>query len=116
MEIAEAAVNWLNTPVRKWLQAAAIVLLVLVAYWPSINGQFLWDDNYWICMNPVIEQGQAPWGYWWTDKTLDYLPVTSTFFYIQSQLFGLPRAAARGPQAPSSSKTVVRAQDGDPGR
>ncbi len=62
--------------------------MTAAAHAPGIPGQFLWDDEYWIRDNPILNAGAAPWGYWWTTKTVDYLPVTSTTFYLERQLWG----------------------------
>lgn len=85
---------------RLLLGAAAIVLLALVllavlAHGPSIRGEFLWDDSYFIRNNPVAAEGRAPWGYWYDRRMSDYFPVTSTFFYLETRLFNDPAANPR---------------------
>ena len=85
---------------RLWLAGGAIALLTMLAHAPAIPGDFQWDDSYWIWENPVLEAGQAPWGYWCAPPTrsLDYLPITSTFLYLQRQLWGVhPQANAQHP-------------------
>ena len=80
----------ISPPTRRpaWLAGAALAVLTLLAHAPAIPGEFLWDDDYWLGNNPIAKAGQGPWGYWSTTKTSDYLPVTSTFFYAQRQLWG----------------------------
>ncbi len=65
-----------------------LLALVLAAHWPALKADFIWDDSYWLGKNPVAWANQAPWGYWTSSKTADYLPVTATSFYFQQRLWG----------------------------
>jgi len=42
---------------RRWYRlvfgASALVLLVLISYWPSLNGGFIWDDLVLVKKNPL---------------------------------------------------------------
>lgn len=76
---------------RSWrepLAAVVLAALVLAAHGPALRAGFIWDDDYWLGKNAVCWAGQAPWGYWVSGKTADYLPVTGTFFWLQRELWG----------------------------
>jgi protein O-mannosyl-transferase len=77
-----------STRGHKALAGGTILLLAMLAHAWSIPGQFLYDDDYWICNNPVDKAGAAPWGYWQSTDMVDYWPAASTLFYIQTRLWG----------------------------
>lgn len=69
------------------LGAAVLVITTIVAYAPSLNGSFLWDDAGFTYESPVIRDNLSPLLYWQGKNTPDYYPVLSTAFYLQWQLF-----------------------------
>jgi tetratricopeptide (TPR) repeat protein len=77
-----------STRKRDWrglaLGAAGIVLLVFVAYWPALNGQFVWDDELLVIKNPLV-LGQMNLGTVWfhTDFSL-----TTVVLWMQWLLWG----------------------------
>src|SRR5262245_18904904 len=77
-----------------WWQTgwAALFLLVatLVAYWPTLHGGFVWDDETHITDNATLR----PWGglvqIWFRPgATCQYYPLSFTGFWMGYQLWGL---------------------------
>jgi tetratricopeptide (TPR) repeat protein len=69
-------------------RAAAIVFLVLAAYFPTLKAGYIWDDKQVFLDNPQI---QSPSGWrtnWYTPRTMEYLPVTFDSFWIEWRLWG----------------------------
>jgi Tfp pilus assembly protein PilF len=76
-----------------WLCLAVLIGTALAAYWPVGSAGFIWDDKYWLEWNPVLQAHQAPWGYWTSGKMADYVPLTSTLFWLQDRFWGHTTAA-----------------------
>ena len=69
--------------------AALIALLAMVAYWPSIRGGFLFDDDVLLTENALIK---SPLGFlhcWYTTHQPDYVPLTSSTLWIEWRLWGM---------------------------
>ncbi len=69
---------------------AVIVLLALIAYWPALEGGFIWDDPdlLWNSDTSSVPGGwYKGWMFWSTENT-DYWPLTSSVFWAQWHLFG----------------------------
>ncbi len=61
-----------------------ILLLVFAAYWPALNGQFVWDDTLLVNRNPlVIGQMNLRTVWFQTDFSL-----TLAFLWLQWQIWG----------------------------
>lgn len=69
------------------LLAALAILLALAAYWPSLGGDFLWDDDLWL-QKSEITQAPDGWLRAWGGENWDYYPLTSTAFWLQWRAFG----------------------------
>lgn len=72
-----------------WWAGVAILLLTIVVYWPAYSASFHWDDDQLITENPLITQPGGLWKIWFSTEPLDYIPLTSTLFWIEYRLFGL---------------------------
>ena len=75
-----------------WLAAAAIVVVVFVAYMPCMNGGFVWDDNRYVEDNPKLRDLAGLREAWFDpmkDYRHQYYPITVTGFWVQYQLWGL---------------------------
>ncbi|HTQ38760.1 MAG TPA: hypothetical protein VMJ32_07015, partial [Pirellulales bacterium] len=60
-----------------WLIVAGIVfiaLATLVVYWPSRNGEFLWDGGLLITKNPLVKAPDGLYRIWFTREAVDYWP------------------------------------------
>jgi len=78
-------------PVWKWTLLKALVLIAagICVYWPSLHGDFLWDDLELIKNNDAVHD---PLGYWKIplqyDTFNEYYPLTSLVEWALWQLFG----------------------------
>ncbi|MFM7207775.1 MAG: tetratricopeptide repeat protein [Planctomycetaceae bacterium] len=74
---------------------ALIVAAVLLAYWPSLHGGFLWDDENWITAVPttpthrLIHDDGGLRGIWLTQQTQDYWPLSNSMFWLEWRLWGM---------------------------
>jgi len=81
-----------------WLGPAGgllIALAVLLAFWPSLRGGFLWDDDTWIAATPttpthrLIHDDGGLVGIWLTHQTQDYWRLSNSMFWLEWRLWGL---------------------------
>jgi hypothetical protein len=77
----------ISTP-RAALLWALVSLAVLAAYWPSLGGDFLWDDAGHVT-NPTL-QSWTGLARIWTEPgaTQQYYPLLHTTFWLEHQLWG----------------------------
>jgi protein O-mannosyl-transferase len=68
--------------------AAIIVLVVFLAYLPSINGGFVLDDNLFMAKNQLIRASDGLGKLWCTTDPVDYWPLTYTAFWFEWRLWG----------------------------
>ena len=77
--------------------AIAIYLLTFAAYWTSIRGEFIWDDDYYITNNTLLRSSDGLPQIWnpaeWlkgeqSPMRLQYYPLTLTSFWIEYQIWG----------------------------
>lgn len=75
---------------RWWIGALALLLLVFACYYPSIQGDFIWDDDANVSANPTLRslKGLA---LTWSDPHANqqFYPLTHTSFWIEYQLWEL---------------------------
>ncbi|MGA2799074.1 MAG: hypothetical protein ABSE63_15955, partial [Thermoguttaceae bacterium] len=69
--------------------AALIAVAVFLAYLPSINGGFIWDDHILITDNNIIKDSNGPLRIWCTTDPIDYWPMINTSFWIEWRLWGM---------------------------
>jgi tetratricopeptide (TPR) repeat protein len=75
---------------REWLGAAALVLLVLIAYWPATQGGFVWDDDANLTENWPLRSVQGLRALWLQPGvTTQYYPLVYTSFWLEYRLFEL---------------------------
>ena len=67
---------------------ALLVIAVVAAYWSSLRGEFLWDDDLHITANPTIV-GPLGLKEIWTTARANYFPLVLTNFWVQHALWGL---------------------------
>lgn len=77
---------------RSLLLAAALVLLLLLAYARSFGGDFLWDDNLHITENPTIV-GPLGLKEIWTTARANYFPLVLTHLWLVHAVAGLEPVA-----------------------
>src|SRR5437588_8694832 len=75
---------WKLTSIR----VAALVLLVIAAYWPALSAGFIWDDADHLTQNPCVI---GPLGFReiWTTPRAIYYPMVLTVFWALHKIVGL---------------------------
>ncbi|HZV35687.1 MAG TPA: tetratricopeptide repeat protein [Verrucomicrobiae bacterium] len=78
---------------RLWrfvLATLGFLLLVLVAYWPALSGQFIWDDDENIVNSVALRSFKGLLRIWFEPgATQQYYPLTHTSFWLDYHLWGL---------------------------
>ena len=65
----------------------ALILLPILAYGPSLSGDFLWDD-YQLINNPLIRDADGLFRIWSGREAIDYYPIYYSAFWLQWRLWG----------------------------
>ncbi|MGA2799630.1 MAG: tetratricopeptide repeat protein, partial [Thermoguttaceae bacterium] len=76
-------------PVKMSAGAAIIAVLVFLAYFPSINGGFLLDDDLLVTNTKVINAPDGMYRIWCTTEPVDYWPMSNTTLWIEWRLWGM---------------------------
>ena len=78
------------------LGAAVIVVASFIAYAPALRGQFLWDDDYYVSNNRLLQSWVGLQRIWFdvfagpsSYPLPQYYPMTHTSFWIEYRLWGL---------------------------
>jgi len=69
--------------------ALAIVLATVVAYAPSLPGDFIWDDDAHVTQNELLRDVEGLGAIWVPRNTPQYYPVTFSALWAEFQLWGL---------------------------
>jgi protein O-mannosyl-transferase len=77
---------------RFWLAAAALAGITLLAYLPAFQAGFVWDDDSFLTMNPLIKSADGLHRFWFTTQAMDYWPVTSSTLWLEWRLWGMNAA------------------------
>src|SRR5262245_48600195 len=73
----------------RWMwQATAIAVLTCVAYFPALQGGFVWDDDNLVTNNLLVKDARGLVRIWVSFEALDYWPVTNSAFWTQWRLWG----------------------------
>ncbi|MGD0382076.1 MAG: tetratricopeptide repeat protein [Thermoguttaceae bacterium] len=68
--------------------AAIIAVAALLAYFPSLSGGFIWDDNdLYLTENPIIKVPNGLFRFWCTTEPFDYYPVSNSTLWIEWRLW-----------------------------
>ncbi len=68
----------------------AIFVITLTAYWPSIQGGFIWDDDDYVTENETLRSVDGLIAIWTRPSaTPQYYPLVHSTFWIEYQLWGL---------------------------
>ena len=75
----------MNRPETKLLlQAAVIILITVLAYLPSLHGDFLWDDDDHISQNETLRNLDGLVRIWCEPgATMQYYPLTFTVWWLE---------------------------------
>ncbi len=68
--------------------AVAIIIITIIVYYPSLKGDFLWDDDLFLTENRLIKDDNGLSLFWFTTEAPDYFPLTSTTLWIEWRLWG----------------------------
>jgi protein O-mannosyl-transferase len=72
-----------------------IVVAVLLAFWPSLGGGFLWDDEHWIAATPstpthrLIHDADGLFRIWFRGEAEDYWPLSNSMFWLEWRWWGM---------------------------
>ena len=85
-----ATVKKLALSYRAWLpQFLLIAGITLWIYGPSLHGDFVWDDGWYITTNPLLSDANGLWKFWFQPGCwVEYYPIQETVLWLQWQLFG----------------------------
>lgn len=79
----------MNAALRRALLPALLALATLLAYLPSLPGEFIWDDDDYVTENEVLRDPAGLARVWVPRETPQYYPVVFSVFWLQFQAFGL---------------------------
>jgi hypothetical protein len=75
---------------RPLLKGALLVVLVVLAYFPALHGQFLWDDDDNVVNNRTLRSVDGLRRIWCEPgATQQYYPLTHTSFWLDYHLWGM---------------------------
>jgi hypothetical protein len=75
--------------IRSTIASAALAIVCLAAYFPALNGQFLWDDDRHVSQNKALRSLDGLRRIWFVPHTTpQYYPLTHTTFWIEWRLWG----------------------------
>ena len=83
-----AAAPW---PPETALPAAALLLLTVAAYWPALDGGFVWDDNKFIVEEAAVREWGGLLTIWFNPAAMvesHYWPLLYTSFWLEHKLWG----------------------------
>lgn len=84
-----AELNSLLTPrLRAFGGLALLAVLTAIAYFPAMDGRFIWDDEALIARNQLVHAPDGLYRIWLTSEAIDYWPLTNTSFWIEWRLWG----------------------------
>jgi protein O-mannosyl-transferase len=64
-----------------------IVVACFIAYFPSINGGFILDDDIYVTHNRIINASDGLYRFWCTTETIDFWPVSNTTLWMDWRLW-----------------------------
>ena len=75
---------------RDWLFGLLLFLATILAYWPALNGQFVWDDDSWTVNIAGLLRNLSGLCWIWRHPAAlqQYYPLTGTSFWLDYHLWG----------------------------
>src|SRR3954451_13473994 len=90
---AKSAKSIVSHPPDRWevaKPALALLLLIVIAYLPSLRGQFIWDDDFHVTKCEPLRSFAGLARIWFEPgATQQFYPLTWTTFWIDYHLWGL---------------------------
>jgi tetratricopeptide (TPR) repeat protein len=68
---------------------ALLILVVVLAYSPSMSGGFVWDDDKLLTDNGLVQAPDGPYRFFATNESLDYWPASNATFWLEWRLWRL---------------------------
>ncbi len=70
------------------LQSLAILAGGLYVFWPTLHGQWIGDDSWYISENPLLNDPQRLWKAWFQPGSwVEYYPIEETVQWLQWQIW-----------------------------
>ena len=73
----------------KWLAILILAAAAFIAYFPSLNGRFILDDDALLTQNKMVQSSDGLYRLWFTTESIDYWPATYSSFWIEWRLWGM---------------------------
>ena len=82
---------WGSVTWRTWLLGCALLLAIALVYVPSYRADFIWDDDDYILLNPLVTEPGGMAQIWNPTSSLNpqYYPLVFTLFRLEYRLWGL---------------------------
>src|SRR6185436_5497540 len=74
---------------KNWGLGLLLLALTFIAYLPVWRAGFIWDDDSFLTNNPLIQQADGLWRFWFSTDPPDYFPLTSTTLWLEWRLWGM---------------------------
>ncbi len=75
-------------PLGTLVGVGIIVAAAFLAYLPSLNGGFIWDDKeLYLTQNPLIKAADGLFRFWCTAEAWDYYPISNSSLWIEWRLW-----------------------------
>src|ERR1700677_4177319 len=96
-ESSSAAARFFIAKLKPWLLARRVLLAPAVViyfsalwvYWPALDGGFIWDDTWYITINPLLQTWTGLWKLWFSPGSwIEYYPINGTLLWVPYQLWG----------------------------
>jgi tetratricopeptide (TPR) repeat protein len=68
--------------------ALLLIAATFIAYGPIWRAGFIWNDDTFLVMNPLLQAGDGLYRFWCTTSAPDYFPLTSTTLWVEWRLWG----------------------------
>ncbi len=72
-----------------WMGGLFLLLVTLLVYIPAMRAGYIWDDDKLLTENPAIKAGNGLYTIWCTRELNDWVPLTSTTFWIEWRFWKL---------------------------
>ncbi len=88
-QLAKTPSGLLSISWQIWLGVALIAGFAIVAYWPSLSGGFILDDDLLLTDSPLIKAPAGIFQFWYTTDQPDYVPLTSSTLWLEWRFWRL---------------------------
>jgi tetratricopeptide (TPR) repeat protein len=72
------------------LRGALILVLLFLAYYPALQGGYVWDDDHYVTTNPMLTAPDGLWQIWFSrHHQSQYFPLTFTTLRYEYSIWGM---------------------------